>query len=148
MTITRAELATMDFSDITTGERLAHVTPGDVLLHEFMIPLNLSIPDVAYGTGLTINCIADIIAGDRMITESTAWRFKKRFGASLQFWLNLQSAHDLEVMRHRPPESFMPNRIIPAASHKRATKLAQAKDADAKQETLDAKSEKPESTKK
>jgi hypothetical protein len=36
MTIKREDLATTDFGDEVTGERPAHVTPGDVLRHEFM----------------------------------------------------------------------------------------------------------------
>ena len=42
MTIHRADLASIDFGDEVTKERLAHVTPGDVLRQEFMLPLGLS----------------------------------------------------------------------------------------------------------
>ena len=42
VTIKREDLASIDFGDEVTGERLAHVTPGDVLRHEFMEPLGLS----------------------------------------------------------------------------------------------------------
>jgi len=42
MSISIDDLASLDFSDIATGERLPPVTPGDILRHEFMAPLGLS----------------------------------------------------------------------------------------------------------
>lgn len=101
MTITRAELATMDFSDIATGERLAPVTPGDVLLHDFMEPLGLSARAVARDLQVPANRITEIINGERVITADTAVRLERRLGASAEFWMNLQTAHDLEMARER-----------------------------------------------
>lgn len=101
MAIHRDELATMDFSDTTTGERLDPVTPGAVLLHEFMEPLDLSARAVARDLGVPANRITEIINGERVITADTAVRLERRFGASAEFWMNLQSAHDLELARGR-----------------------------------------------
>jgi len=101
MTITRAELAIMDFSDITTGERLDPVTPGDVLLHEFMEPLGLSARALARDLDVPANRITEIVNGERVITADTAVRLERRLGANAEFWMNLQTAHDLEMARER-----------------------------------------------
>jgi len=101
MTIKRDDLATVDFSDITAGERLAYVPPGDVLLHEFMLPLNLSARAVARDLNVPANRITEIINGERAITADTAVRLERRFRASAEFWMNLQTAHDLELVRER-----------------------------------------------
>jgi len=101
MTIKRDDLATVDFSDITADEQLAHVPPGDVLLHEFMLPLNLSARAVARDLDVPANRITEIINGERAITADTAVRLGRRFGASAEFWMNLQTAHDLELVRAR-----------------------------------------------
>lgn len=101
MTIRRDELANIEFSDIATGERLAPVTPGDVLLHDFMRPLNLSARAVARDLGVPANRVTEIINGERIVTADTAVRLERRFGASAEFWMNLQTAHDLELARER-----------------------------------------------
>ncbi len=101
MSIARAELATMDFSDIATGERLAPVTPGDVLLHDFMEPLGLSARALAREIEVPANRITEIINGERVITADTAVRLEHRFGVSAEFWMNLQTAHNLELARER-----------------------------------------------
>ena len=101
MSIARADLAAMDFSDITTREQLDPVTPGDVLLHEFMEPLGLSARALARDLDVPANRITEIINGERVITADTAVRLERRFGASAEFWMNLQTAHDLESARER-----------------------------------------------
>ncbi len=99
MTITRAEAERMDFSDISDGERLAPVTPGDVLREEFMVPLGLSARAVARDLGVPANRITEILNGERAVTAETALLLERRFGSSAKFWLNLQTSHDLEVAR-------------------------------------------------
>ena len=101
MSIARADLATMDFSDIATGEQLDPVTPGDVLLHEFMEPLGLSARALARDLDVPPNRVTEIINCERAVTADTAVRLERRFGASAEFWMNLQTAHDLELARER-----------------------------------------------
>ncbi len=101
MAILRSELAGMDFSDVATDERLPHVTPGDVLLHDFMEPLGLSARALAAELGVPSNRISEIVAGNRTLTADTALRLEKRFGNSARFWLGLQVAHELEAARDR-----------------------------------------------
>ena len=97
--ITRAEAERMDFSDVSDGERLAPVTPGDVLREEFMAPLGLSARALARDMGVPANRITEILNGERAVSAETAILLERRFGSSAKFWLNLQASHDLEVAR-------------------------------------------------
>jgi len=99
MTINRADLASIDFGDEVTGERLAYVTPGDVLRHEFMEPLGLSARAVAREIEVPVTRITEILKAQRAVTAESALRFGRRFGTSPEFWLGLQAAHDLEIAR-------------------------------------------------
>ena len=99
MTITRAEAETADYSDVATDERLAPVTPGDVLREEFMVPLNLSARALARDMDVPPNRITEIMNGERAVTAETALRLARRFSTSAEFWMNLQTIHDLEVAR-------------------------------------------------
>jgi addiction module HigA family antidote len=99
MTITRADAERMDFSDVSTGERLAPITPGEVLREEFMAPHGLTARALARELGVPANRITAILNGERAVTAETALLLERRFGASAEFWLNLQTAHDLELAR-------------------------------------------------
>jgi antitoxin HigA-1 len=91
--IIREELAAASVS----GQRLAPVSPGEVLLEEFMRPLGLSARALAAELGVPPNRIAAIINGQRGVSAETAILLGERFGTTAEFWLNLQSAHDLEL---------------------------------------------------
>ncbi len=99
MTIKRDDLATTNFGDEVTEKRLAYVTPGDVLRHEFMEPLGLSARSVARDMAVPVTRITEILNAKRAVTAETALRLGRRFGTSPEFWLGLQAAHDLEVAR-------------------------------------------------
>lgn len=99
MTMTREDLAGIDFGNDVTGERLAYVTPGDVLQREFIEPLALSARAVAREIEVPVTRITEILHGQRSVTAETALRLGRRFGASPEFWLGLQAAHDLEIAR-------------------------------------------------
>ncbi|MCB1381771.1 MAG: HigA family addiction module antidote protein [Notoacmeibacter sp.] len=75
---------------------LPPITPGNVLLEEFMLPLGLSQNELARRIDVPVSRIAGIVHGHRAITADTASRLGRLFGTSAQFWLNLQSWHDLE----------------------------------------------------
>ncbi len=97
----RAGLNKADLSDVTTGERLAPVTPGEVLREEFMAPMGLSARVVAREMGVPPNRLTGVLNGKRAVSAATALLLEARFGASAEFWLNLQTAHDLELARGR-----------------------------------------------
>lgn len=69
--------------------------PGEILKHEFMVPLNLSARAVADALGVPANRITAIINGSREVTADTALRLAAGFGTTPTFWLNLQTQHNL-----------------------------------------------------
>jgi addiction module HigA family antidote len=77
---------------------LAPVTPGEVLLEEFMKPSGLSANALAIRLRVPATRIAAVLNGRRKITPETALRLGVFFSTSPKFWLNLQSAHDLQVL--------------------------------------------------
>lgn len=80
------------------NKNLPPVSPGDILLEEFMLPLGLSQNELARRIDVPVSRIAGIVHGNRAITADTASRLGKLFGTSAQFWLNLQNRHDLEQL--------------------------------------------------
>jgi addiction module HigA family antidote len=97
--ITRAEAQAADFDDIAPGPALPPLTPGEVLLEEFMRPNGLSANALAAELGVPGNRISSIVNGRRGITAETALLLARRFGTSAELWMNLQTAHDLAVAR-------------------------------------------------
>lgn len=77
-------------------EKLNNIHPGDILLEEFLIPLEISAYRLAKDTFIPQTRISEIIKGKRRITADTALRFAKYFGTSPKFWLSLQDDFDLE----------------------------------------------------
>ena len=69
--------------------------PGEVLREEFMAPLGLSANALATALRVPATRIGEIIKENRAITADTALRLARYFGTTPQFWINLQSAHDL-----------------------------------------------------
>lgn len=104
MTIRIEDLDKTDFSDIVSGEHLAPVKPGDILLHDFMKTYSLSANALAKALHVPANRITAIINGTRSITADTAMRLARYYGTDEQFWLNLQMAYDLETARLQQAE--------------------------------------------
>ena len=69
--------------------------PGEVLLEEFLIPLRITQVKFAEHIGVPAQRINEIVRGKRSVTPETAWLFAEAFGTTPEFWINLQSAHDL-----------------------------------------------------
>lgn len=80
-----------------TTDRLPPVHPGEVLLEEFLTPLDLSQYRLAKDIGVPPRRINEIVHGKRAITADTALRLARYFGTSARFWLNLQAQYDLDV---------------------------------------------------
>jgi antitoxin HigA-1 len=78
-------------------KRLAPIHPGEILRIEFMEPLKLSMNRLALDLRVPVTRIAEIAHQRRGITPDTALRLARYFQTSARFWLNLQSAYDLEV---------------------------------------------------
>lgn len=73
--------------------------PGEILLQEFLQPLGISQMAFAKHVGVSARRINEIVRGKRGITPDTAWRFAQAFGTTPEFWMNLQTAHDLALHR-------------------------------------------------
>lgn len=69
--------------------------PGEVLLIEFLNALGMTQVEFSAHLGIPIQRVNEIIKGKRGVTPETAWLFSQALGTSPEFWLNLQSAHDL-----------------------------------------------------
>jgi len=81
------------------GKReLAPTHPGEILLEEFLNPMDISQYRLAKDINVDPRRINEIVHGDRSITADTAFRLGRYFGMSPQFWLNLQSHYDLEML--------------------------------------------------
>ncbi len=75
---------------------LKNIHPGEILMEEFLIPLNISAYKLAKDIEIPQSRITKIIKGNRRITADTALRFSKYFGNSAKFWLGLQDDFDIE----------------------------------------------------
>ena len=80
---------------------LANITPGEILEEDFLKPMGLSQYRVAKDINVPARRINEIVKGERSITADTALRLGRYFKMSAQFWLNLQSHYDLEIMEDR-----------------------------------------------
>ena len=75
------------------------VHPGEILLEEFLEPLELSQYRLAKELSVPPRRINEIVHGKRAISADTALRLARYFGTSDEFWMNLQVHYDLEVER-------------------------------------------------
>lgn len=78
-------------------KKLHPVHPGEVLLEEFLKPMNISQNRLAVNIGVPARRINEIVLKKRRITADTALRLAKFFGTSAEFWLGLQTQYDLDV---------------------------------------------------
>ena len=77
-------------------KRLPNIHPGDILLEEFLKPLDISPYRLAKETNIPQTRISEIIKKKRRVTADTALRLGKFFGTSPKLWLGLQNDFDLE----------------------------------------------------
>jgi len=82
-----------------TPDEFAPVTPGKMLKEEFLAEYSLSQSALARAIGISPNRIAEIVNNRRRITADTALRLSLYFGNSAEFWMNLQTHHDLKMAR-------------------------------------------------
>jgi len=78
-------------------DQLSPIHPGEVLLEEFIKPMNLSQNRLAICIGVDARRINEIVLGKRAVTADTALRLSRFFGNSPQFWMGLQTQYDLDV---------------------------------------------------
>ncbi len=75
------------------------IHPGEVLLEDFLVPLNLTKYRLAKDIGVPPTRIQDVIDGKRGISADTALRLGRYFGTSAELWMNLQNGYELELAK-------------------------------------------------
>ena len=90
------------------------IHPGEILLEEFLKPMNISQNKLAMDIHVPAPRIYAIVRGTRAITADTALRLGKYFGTGPEFWCNLQTNYDLCVAAaHADSElAFIPQLVI------------------------------------
>jgi addiction module HigA family antidote len=83
------------------SKKLPPIHPGEVLLEEFLKPMDISQYRLSKDLGVPPRRINEIVHGKRSISANTALRLARYFGTSERFWMNLQSRYDLEVEKDR-----------------------------------------------
>ncbi len=92
-------------------KELSPVTPGELLLEEFLRPMGISQYRLAKSIGVPAQRISEIVAGKRAITVDTDLRLSRFFGLSKGYWLRAQIAHDTEVAEDTLADALA--RIVP-----------------------------------
>jgi addiction module HigA family antidote len=86
-------------------KKLRNIHPGEILLEEFLIPLEISAYRLSKDIGIPQTRVSEIVKGNRRITADTALRLSKYFGNSAKFWLGLQDDFDIEKNKTRKKRS-------------------------------------------
>ena len=83
------------------SKKCTPIHPGEILLEEFLKPLDKSQYRLAKDISVSPRRINEIVHGKRAVTADTALRLSRHFGTSDKFWLNLQIQYDLEIEKER-----------------------------------------------
>ncbi|MCA1780458.1 MAG: HigA family addiction module antidote protein [Xanthomonadaceae bacterium] len=81
------------------ADHLPNIHPGEILLEEFLKPMDISQNRLARTIDVPPRRVNEIVLGKRRITADTAMRLARAFGTSEHFWLGLQVDYDLEQTR-------------------------------------------------
>ena len=81
--------------------RMPPIHPGEILLEEFLKPMEISQYRLAKDISVPPRRINEIVHGKRAISANTALRLSQYFGTSERFWMNLQTRYDLEIEKDR-----------------------------------------------
>ncbi len=71
--------------------------PGETIKEDYLVPLGMSVNQLARALNMGNSRLHEIVRGQRGITADTALRLARYFGTSPEFWLNLQSLYDLRI---------------------------------------------------
>ncbi len=109
MSIHIDDIASTDFAEVIDpqGSNIQPTSPGDILLHEFLQPLQLSANSLAKSLHVPTNRITAILNGSRGVSADTALRLARFFGNSAPFWLSLQQNFDLEMAKREKGENII-----------------------------------------
>ncbi len=96
--------------------------PGEMLVEEFLNPMGITQSRLAAHLGVPIQRVNEIVNGKRGVTPDTALLLSAALGTSAEFWVNLQTAHDLAEARlstGRLPKALVISKRL-AATHRKA----------------------------
>lgn len=79
--------------------------PGKMLLEEFLTPLGITQVALAAHLGVPVQRVNELVRGKRGVTPETAWLLAGALGTTPEFWINLQTHHDLAKTRPRTKPS-------------------------------------------
>ncbi len=83
--------------------------PGVILAQEFLAPLGISQVALAAHLGVPVQRVNELVRGKRGVTPETAWLLAQALNTTPEYWLNLQTAHDLA--RSRPVTPVEPLKV-------------------------------------
>ena len=83
------------------AQKIEPIHPGEILLEEFLLPMEISQYRLAKDISVPARRINEIVLGKRSITADTALRLSEYFGLSERFWLNLQMKYNIEMEKDR-----------------------------------------------
>jgi len=95
-----------------------NIHPGEILREEFLVPMGISVYELARQLHLTRSRVNDIVLERRAITADTAVRLGRYFGTTAAFWINMQTSFDLRKAENQLGRSLL--RITPLKSRKKA----------------------------
>lgn len=81
-------------------QKLSNIHPGEVLMEEFLVPLNITAYRLSKELHIPQTRISELLKGRRRITSDTALRLSSYFGNSAKFWLGLQDDYDIEETKN------------------------------------------------
>ena len=88
-------------SDMKHTKKLDPVHPGEILLEEFLMPLNITQSFLAHQIGVSTQRVSEIARGKRPLTADIALRLARFFGTTPEFWLGLQMQYDLDITQDK-----------------------------------------------
>ena len=83
--------------------------PGVILAREFLAPLGISQVALAAHLGVPVQRVNELVRGKRGVTPETAWLLAQALSTTPEYWVNLQTAHDLA--RSRPAVPVEPLKV-------------------------------------
>lgn len=92
--------------------KLENIHPGEILLEEFLKPLNVSQNQLARDIDVPPRRINEIVHGLRSVTADTDLRLSKALGTSEGFWLGLQADYDLEERKREIEKKLKKIKLI------------------------------------
>lgn len=98
------------------ARRIPPPHPGETIKEDYLVPLGMSVNQLAKALGITAARLNDVVLGRRGITADTALRLARYFGTSPQFWIGLQGLYDLRVAEQQNGRAIA-RAVKPRESH-------------------------------